>query len=99
MCVKLFLDRYIPVEAPEDDTIMENLRPSYWLENLPIAEEYLRREDAVYKKLEEAQGSLLPRYYGAHKVGACSVLAHHALLTTRGVSSFNCPVDLSYSGS
>ena len=70
LCVKFFFDRYIPVEAATDNPFVKGLGPSFWLSGLAIAEEYLRREDAMYKRLEMAQGSLLPMYYGAHRVSS-----------------------------
>ena len=68
LCVKFFDDRFTAMDDPESESWLRGLSQQYWLASIAVAEEYVRREDAVYRRLAMAQGALLPRYYGAHRV-------------------------------
>ncbi len=67
-CLKFFDDRLLPDNDPEDDWDSE---PDY--ENFLFSEDLVRREDAVYRKLEHVQGSVIAHYYGCHEVRASSL--------------------------
>ncbi|KAG9027385.1 hypothetical protein FRB95_007817 [Tulasnella sp. JGI-2019a] len=62
LCLKVFDDRLYPIEPPEDPE--DPLR--YWFQGLQTAEDAVRTEQGVYQRLEHAQGSVVPWYYGAH---------------------------------
>ncbi|KAG8985554.1 hypothetical protein FRB94_012229 [Tulasnella sp. JGI-2019a] len=62
LCLKVFDDRLYPIEPPEDSE--DPLR--YWFQGLQTAEDAVRTEQGVYQRLEHAQGSVVPWYYGAH---------------------------------
>lgn len=68
LCVKLFDDRLLwvhPPEEPEAETVDAD---AGWWANWSTSQEGIRREHASYQQLSFAQGSLVPWYYGAHKV-------------------------------
>jgi hypothetical protein len=64
LCLKLFDDRFFPMETPSEEVIKEGL----WWARYRTAEHHVRNEDATYKKLQLAQGSLIPWFYGSHLV-------------------------------
>jgi hypothetical protein len=66
ICVKLFDDRFLEMEAPDEDMIDEP--PDQWFPNWRTAEEQFRNEYMAYDMLQCAQGSLLPFFYGGHLV-------------------------------
>lgn len=73
LCVKLFDDRFHLMQAPYEG--MMHLDVQWWWTEYTTAENLMCSEDSAYKKLEFAQGSLIPRFYGSHLVSSM-VLAH-----------------------
>ncbi|TFY79421.1 hypothetical protein EWM64_g4590 [Hericium alpestre] len=68
-CVKFFDDRFYSFDHYGHDDQYPNRKEaqlSVLVKHWDTAEECVRREDAAYKKLAVIQGSLIPRYYGAH---------------------------------
>src|ERR1700761_641297 len=66
LCVKLFDDRFVPVKSLDPQSSTHDIR--LWWAQMLWAENYVRTELAAYNKLEFMQGSLIPRFYGAHSV-------------------------------
>jgi len=64
LCLKLFDDRFFPMETPDKEMIEAGVR--WWWTRYRTAEHHVRNEDAAYKKLEFIQGSLIPYFYGSH---------------------------------
>lgn len=64
LCLKLYDDRFFPMEQPdeEEDDI------TFWWEGWTTAETQLRCEVSTYANLHTFQGSLLPRCFGAYLV-------------------------------
>lgn len=68
LVVKLFDDRWLPMDQMED---MENNKSPFsnlWFSDLNTAEEQVLNEHLAYQTLEYVQGSLIPHYYGGHLV-------------------------------
>jgi hypothetical protein len=61
ICIKLF-----------DSSLLNKLSPKKSIEcsffNFETCEDAVKREDAAYRRLEHAQGSVVPFYYGSHLV-------------------------------
>ncbi|KAG7095726.1 hypothetical protein E1B28_006438 [Marasmius oreades] len=73
VCLKMFDEALFPVpgyEAFEDDRdIFSNtIHPNERLLDLNFGDDMMRREYAVYNRLEYLQGTLLPHAYGFHEV-------------------------------
>lgn len=68
LCVKLFDERFFDVPTLQDYD--RQSRPCERLSQLNFADQMLRREEAVYARLSEYQGTLLPHCYGFHEVRA-----------------------------
>ena len=71
LCLKLFDDRFFPLEPPEEETddtqsVEGGLR---WFDKLIFAEGYAAGEALNYEKLRPVQGSIVPWFYGIHQVG------------------------------
>ncbi|KAG7095745.1 hypothetical protein E1B28_006455 [Marasmius oreades] len=71
----MFDEALFPVpsyEAFEDDhdcdIFSDSIYPNERLLNLHFADDTMRREYAVYNRLEYLQGTLLPHAYGSHEV-------------------------------
>ncbi|OBZ76066.1 hypothetical protein A0H81_03271 [Grifola frondosa] len=77
LCLKLFDDRFYPLTYSTDP-----LNYGY-LENMGFgtAEDHIRREMAVYKKLAFAQGSIIPYFYGVHSVTTRDNIQVYGMLT------------------
>ncbi|KZW02416.1 hypothetical protein EXIGLDRAFT_829303 [Exidia glandulosa HHB12029] len=65
LCLKLYDERFFPV--PTLDHWDAGTRPWQRLVQLNFADQLLRREEAVYDRLGERQGTLLPHCYGFHE--------------------------------
>lgn len=98
MCVKLFDDRFLYMDPPEGDILEAGPSLEWWWTKYTSAEERVRNEDAAYKKLAFAQGSLVPRFYGSHLASlACPIysmsrstsLTVHASKWSRGLRRYN----------
>lgn len=77
LCVKLFDDRLLVMHPPEDpDESLVGPDEGWWC-GWSTSEDSLRNEHAAYQQLSFAQGSLVPWYYGAHKVRS-SFASHFA---------------------
>ena len=46
----------------------ENFSADHWFQAILTAEWHVRGELTAFEKMEMAQGSLIPYFYGAHKV-------------------------------
>lgn len=66
LCLKLLDERFFDVPTLEEYDGLS--RPSQRLRDLNFADDMLRREEAVYSRLSEYQGTLLPHCYGFHEV-------------------------------
>ncbi|KIJ23930.1 hypothetical protein M422DRAFT_39364, partial [Sphaerobolus stellatus SS14] len=66
LCLKLFDDRFQPLESPDENDELDELLPR-WFDSLVIAEMYALNEAAAYDKLHPAQGSVIPWFYGTHQ--------------------------------
>ncbi|EPQ50414.1 hypothetical protein GLOTRDRAFT_133968 [Gloeophyllum trabeum ATCC 11539] len=71
LCLKLFDERYFPFpDDPDDDEAptvdFENTHASQLLMNLHFAVDMIRREESVYDRLRDFQGSFIPHCYGFH---------------------------------
>jgi hypothetical protein len=72
LCLKLFDDRFQPLESPdEDDELNDELLPQRF-DTVVYAETYALNEEFAYDKLLPVQGSVIPWFYGTHQV-ICSV--------------------------
>jgi hypothetical protein len=68
LCLKLFDDRFQPLQRPdEDDELDDELLPR-WFDPVVHAEAYALNEAFAYDKLLPAQGSVIPWFYGTHQV-------------------------------
>ncbi|KAF8587127.1 hypothetical protein K439DRAFT_1659243 [Ramaria rubella] len=63
LCVKVFDDRLFSIPEPEDLSTDVSYR---WFFDYARPEELVRQEEATYKRLAHAQGSVIPIYYGSH---------------------------------
>lgn len=83
LCIKLFDDRY---HALHDQNVPNGDLLPFWCRQITTAETLVAREHSTYLKLEHAQGSLVPRYYGAHAVGGAFFGARVKLTTSSSCS-------------
>jgi hypothetical protein len=65
LCLKLFDDRFQPLQSPDDD---EDGLEARWFDKVVIAETYALNEAFAYDKLRPVQGSLVAWFYGTHQV-------------------------------
>jgi len=73
LCLKLFDDRFQPLQSPnEDEEDLDGLVPR-WFDTLVITERYAVNEAFAYDKLRPAQGSVIPWFYGIHQVKRASL--------------------------
>jgi len=66
LCLKLFDDRFFPMEPPSEELMEESLQ--WWWTQYLTAEGHVASEDAAYKRLYFLQGSLIPWFYGSHSL-------------------------------
>ena len=64
-CIKLFDERFFSIPWADDPECVMG-RPETRLLALSFSEDLARREESVYDRLHELQGSLLPHCYGFH---------------------------------
>ncbi|OBZ76067.1 hypothetical protein A0H81_03272 [Grifola frondosa] len=62
LCLKLYDDRFYPLHTPAEAMEYGNMQNMMF----GTAEAYICREIAVYEKLDFAQGSIIPYFYGVH---------------------------------
>ena len=74
LVMKIFDDRYMEIfnnPYNEDGVLEDNeiISTDLWLQKITIltAEWHVRGELTAFEKMEMAQGSLIPYFYGAHK--------------------------------
>jgi hypothetical protein len=63
LCVKLFDDRAAFVPSPT-----EYLSLAWWAQDFYTAEDMIQNEINAYLRLEHAWGTVVPHFYGAHRV-------------------------------
>ena len=80
LCLKLFDDRFQPLQSPDEDDeeLNDDVLPQ-WFVSVVYAESYALNEAFAYDKLLPAQGSVIPWFYGTHQV-MCSVFTRKTLL-------------------
>ena len=80
LCLKLFDDRFQPLQGPdEDDEELNDDTLPQWFVPVVCAETYALNEAFAYDKLLPVQGSIIPWFYGTHQV-MCSVFTRKILL-------------------
>ena len=79
LCLKLFDDRFQPLQSPKVDEEFDDELLPRWFDRVVIAETYALNEAFAYDKLRPVQGSVIPWFYGAHQV-ICSVFTRKMLL-------------------
>ena len=76
LVMKIYDDRFMQISNPCDEGDDEDegqesddddSSPDIWLQPIRTAEWHVRGELTAYEKMEMAQGSLIPYFYGAHK--------------------------------
>jgi hypothetical protein len=71
LVMKIFDDRFMKVlNLYNEDGVLEdseNIDTYHWLQSILTAEWHVRGELTAFEKMEMAQGSLIPYFYGAHK--------------------------------
>ncbi|OCH90307.1 hypothetical protein OBBRIDRAFT_731085 [Obba rivulosa] len=67
LCLKLYDERLFPIDAADDYDDRECREPSDRLNNLQFATDLARTEEAVYDRLDDLQGSMIPHFYGIHQ--------------------------------
>ena len=76
LVMKIFDDRFMKVPNPYNkDGVLEdneNFSADHWFQAILTAEWHVRGELTAFEKMEMAQGSLIPYFYGAHKAGLLS---------------------------
>lgn len=73
LCLKLFDDRFQPLDSPyDDDQGLEDKPLPRWFDRVVHAEMYALNEAFAYDKLRPVQGSVVPWFYGTHQV-ICNV--------------------------
>lgn len=70
LCVKILDDRLIRLADLPDHPDTRATVFSGFLALAKTSEEFVRPEDAAYRRLQHAQASVIPRYYGCHLVSA-----------------------------
>lgn len=68
LCLKLFDDRFQPLDFPDEEDKLEDDLVHRWLDRLTIAQTYALNEASAYDKLQFVQGSAIPWFYGVHQV-------------------------------
>jgi hypothetical protein len=63
LCIKLFDDRAAFVPSH-----MEYLSLRWWSQDFHTAEDMIDNEINAYTRLEDAWGTVVPHFYGAHRV-------------------------------
>jgi hypothetical protein len=71
LCVKLFDDR-----AARVPSLTEYLSLTWWSQDFRTAEEIIENEINAYTRLEDAWGTVVPHFYGAHRVSLFWELVH-----------------------
>ncbi|KIY68620.1 hypothetical protein CYLTODRAFT_374134 [Cylindrobasidium torrendii FP15055 ss-10] len=66
VCLKVFDDRQLFMEYPEEYLLKNGVSPVCW-HNWTTNEDSVRQEHGIYTRLAFMHGSLLPWYYGAHE--------------------------------
>ena len=80
LCLKLFDDRFQPLQSPdEDDEELNDDTLPQWFVPVVYAKKYALNEALAYDKLLPVQGSVIPWFYGIHQV-MCSVFTQKILL-------------------
>ncbi|KAJ3541368.1 hypothetical protein NM688_g6094 [Phlebia brevispora] len=67
LCLKLFDDRFQQLKTPNEDSQNSDELVPRWFDRLVIAETYALNETFAYNKLQIAQGSVFPWFYGMHQ--------------------------------
>jgi hypothetical protein len=71
LIMKIYDDRFIKMASPydedEDQLYDQSASTHIWLQFALTAEWHMRGELTAYEKMEVAQGSSIPYFYGAHK--------------------------------
>jgi len=94
--MKIFDDRFMDIpNLYDEDGLLEDIGElSHWFQAVLTAEWHVRGELTAFEKMEMAQGSLIPYFYGAHKVRQisldlrflshfCSMLSSDWLMATK----------------
>jgi hypothetical protein len=72
LVVKIFDDRFMKLRNPyNEDGVLEyngDFNANDWFRSVVTAEWHVRGELTAFEKMKMAQGSLIPYFYGAHKV-------------------------------
>ena len=85
LVMKVFDDRFMEVLGnPYDedgvlDPNQEDIETHLWFQGVLTAEWHVRGESTAFEKMRMAQGSLIPYFYGAHKVKSLSILRWHLI--------------------
>ena len=89
LCLKLFDDRFQPLEGPdlEEESETEAFGESdehlpRWFDQVVVAEMYALNEAFAYDKLRPVQGSVFPWFYGAHQVNSASLTSRRRVVFT-----------------
>ena len=75
LCLKLFDDRFQPLDPDLDEAIPR------WFDFVRCAERLAVNEAAAYDKLRAVQGTVIPWFYGNHQVNTQVLLPHMCILT------------------
>ncbi|KZT02266.1 uncharacterized protein LAESUDRAFT_815464 [Laetiporus sulphureus 93-53] len=67
LCLKLFDDRFQPLQRPDEDDEQLDERLPRWFDSLVIAQTYALNEAFAYDKLRVVQGTVVPWFYGTHQ--------------------------------
>lgn len=81
LCVKLLDDRFHDIGLTEEVLTTSDVKR--WFYKFIYAEDFVRREVAAYEKLKLVQGSLIPWFYGAHRVSFFDCLIDSVPANTR----------------
>jgi len=68
LCLKLFDDRFQPLQIPDEDDELDDELLHRWFDPVVHAETNALSEAFAYNKLLPAQGSVIPWFYGIHQV-------------------------------
>ena len=73
LVMKIFDDRFMDVKSNpyDEDGVLEytgDFNANDWFQSVLTAEWHVRGELTAFEKMKKAQGSLIPYFYGAHKV-------------------------------
>ncbi|OCH89102.1 hypothetical protein OBBRIDRAFT_40688 [Obba rivulosa] len=67
LCLKLYDERLFPLSRVDEYDDIDSYDPSNRLNNLPFAIDIARTEEAVYDRLSDLQGGLVPQCYGVYQ--------------------------------